>query len=541
MAEQEKQIRKKTGAPPKGSALWRWLGPAVLWALSSVGAGEIFYGPRVGARYGESFLWAILIVILFAWLISREIGRYTIISGKTIMEGYQDVPGPRHWADWLFFLTHMADITLFTAGQAALAGSLMALLFPGGRTLWTAILITISVCLIVFGGYQWVNKASAWLAGLLLVGGIVSLMRVFPPWSQIVSGLIPTFPKNFDLYFLLPWIGFLLVHGAPWFSYWVDREGFGRGKDQAQGAQNNQNKPPAQDKPSKDPSGISPAFTVPNTPDKADQLRGWVGVMSLMDGAGTILAGIFAIIFYILGAQLLGGKNVASGIGIGTQMAQQLQNVWGPLGLWLFAITAGISFWTTVLAAQDGATRMVTDLTQILTQKGEYAQNKNEKHPEEIDPEAVAQLAQKPAFAAYAEQVEPGVIAQGLARQDQPSRAEPDVKEDNQEKGGFWQNFLSSTQKLRYTYVIFLGGIFPILLLLFYNHPLQILSISGIIGAAITPVFTFLTLWLNRQRLPKGLQPNWLSFWGTVVAGLFFTTASILFFLNLFGITLGFL
>ncbi len=205
--------------------------------------------------------------------------------------------------------------------------------------------------------------------------------------------------------------------------------------------------------------------------------------MSRLEGSGTILAGLFAIIFYILGAQLLGNVQVAPGIGIGQQMANQFKSALGQIGLWVYVLTAAIAFWTTVLDGQDGATRMITDLTQILTKTGKF-------------------------------------------------------EEENGRSRGSIYHFLSDAKKLRAAYVIVLGAIGPIALLYFYNHPLQILSISGIIGAGITPIFTFLTLWLNKKYLPENLQPGWFSFWGTVVAGLFFTVTTLLYFLHLVGINL---
>ncbi len=459
-------------APPKGGSKLRWFGAAVLWALSSVGAGVIFYSPRVAARYGYSLLWAIVVVTFFTWLITREIGRYTVVTGKTIMDGYQHAPGPRNWPIWIFFLSHLVDISLFSAGQAALAANLATLLAPGGQLLWTAILVGLSAAIIVFGGFDLVNRTSSWVAAALLAAAVVMLVRVFPPWGKLLQGFIPQLPKQVDLYFLIPWIGFLLVHGAPWFSYWVDKQGFGSGQQKGQQKDNGAKR-----------GGSAQAAEQEQGQNKNRKLRGWVGLMSQTEGGGTILAGLFAIIFYILGAQLLGNTQVAPGIGIGRQMANQFQNSLGTLGLWVFALTAGIAFWTTVLDGQDGASRMITDLTQILTHTGEFAQGKERSR-------------------------------------------------------GFVFNYLSDTKKLKNTYVIVLGAIGPVALLYFYNHPLQILSISGIIGAGITPIFTFLTLWLNKKLLPEELQPSRLSFWGTILGGLFFSAMTLLYFLHLAGINL---
>ena len=506
--ENKKQVRLKAEDPPKGWSKLTWLGAGILWALSSVGAGVIFYGPRVAARYGYTLLWAIVVVIFFTWLIAREIGRYTIVSGNTIMDGYQHVPGPRNWPIWIFFFSHLIDIPLFVAGQAALAGSLAVLLAPAGQFLWTAVLIVIAGTTIVLGGFKLVNNVSSWLAAGLLVAALIMLARVFPSWGKLLQGFIPQLPKKVDLYFLIPWIGFLLIHGAPWFSYWVDRQGFGRGKPKSQGKNAGQGDSSQGDSRDWEQGGWSPKR-------RAEKLRGWVSLMSQIEGAGTLLAGLFAIVFYILGAQLLGNVQVAPGIGIGQQMASQFKDAWGPLGLWVYVLTAGIAFWTTVLDGQDGASRMITDLTQILTNTGEFEKKDDpwyQRVPQvDATPKKGTQRILIPKTA---------VVRRGKIKH----------------SGGFVHNYLSDKKRLKNTYVIVLGTLAPIILLYFYNHPLQILSISGIIGAAITPIFTFLTLWLNRTRLPEALRPNWLSLVGTVAAGLFFTVIIVLYLLHLVGI-----
>ena len=507
------EVREKTSQPPQGASLFKSTGPAVMWALSSVGAGVIFYSPRVSARYGLTFLWAIFMVIIFTWFISREVGRYTTVTGKTLMAGFREVPGPRNWVVWIFFIAHMTVITLFVAGQAALAGSMAVLLAPGGRFIWTAGLILLSSGLILFGGYSIVNQASSWLAGILMVAALVMLVRVFPAWSKILNGLVPALPKNVDFFFLLPWIGFLLVHGVPWFSYWVDRQGYGkpRKSGQQQGGQGKGQRKGGGQKG----KGQS----------KQQQLKGWVRVMSLMDGLGTALAGLFALVFYILGAQLLGNQQVAEGLGIGKQMAQAFQSIWGTLGLWIFASTAGIAFWTTVLDGQDGATRMTADITQIFFQSGPYKQGD--------------QARQQTQSKGSQKDLPKGAVVY------RPPGTEGVMQKLTGATNASWRaafsRSLDDTKQIQFAYLIVLGTIAPIVLLAFYSQPLQVLSIAGVIGAGVIPFVAFPILWLNKTRLPKDLQPSAFSFWATFISGLFFTAVIVLYLLHLFGISLPFL
>jgi Mn2+/Fe2+ NRAMP family transporter len=86
--------------PPRGRGRLAWLGPAFLWMLSAVGSGELLFTPRVAALYGYALLWAMLAAVALKWFVNREVGRYTVCTGETIVEGFARVPGPRNWAVW---------------------------------------------------------------------------------------------------------------------------------------------------------------------------------------------------------------------------------------------------------------------------------------------------------------------------------------------------------------------------------------------------------------------------------------------------------
>src|ERR1044072_2927642 len=96
-------------SPPIG---WKqkikWLGPGITWmAAGAGGAGAVLFPPRVGSLYGYTCLCALLIAILLKWSINREIGRYAVCTGHSLLTGYQTLPGPRNWAVWLIVVPQL--------------------------------------------------------------------------------------------------------------------------------------------------------------------------------------------------------------------------------------------------------------------------------------------------------------------------------------------------------------------------------------------------------------------------------------------------
>ncbi len=95
--------------PPK--TFWgvvRHLGPGLIIAGSIVGSGELIATTKSGAQAGFSLLWLILLGCIIKVFVQVELGRYTLVNGKTTMQGLVEVPGPRigkgNWLVWAWFL-----------------------------------------------------------------------------------------------------------------------------------------------------------------------------------------------------------------------------------------------------------------------------------------------------------------------------------------------------------------------------------------------------------------------------------------------------
>src|SRR5262245_41746694 len=89
-------------APPAalGAALKR-IGPGMVLAASIVGSGELIATTTLGAEVGYLALWIIVASCAIKPVVQGELGRYTIATGKTGLEGFNRVPGPRLGVSWM--------------------------------------------------------------------------------------------------------------------------------------------------------------------------------------------------------------------------------------------------------------------------------------------------------------------------------------------------------------------------------------------------------------------------------------------------------
>lgn len=115
------EVAQLTEKPPTTMiGILQRLGPGLIVAGSIVGSGELIATTRTGAEAGFSLLWLILIGCVIKVFVQVEFGRYSIVNGKSTMDGLDEVPGPRirgrgNWIVWYWF-------AMFLASMAQLGG-----------------------------------------------------------------------------------------------------------------------------------------------------------------------------------------------------------------------------------------------------------------------------------------------------------------------------------------------------------------------------------------------------------------------------------
>jgi hypothetical protein len=191
---------------------WRdWkalIGPGILLAGSSVGAGEWLFGPAVSAQFGGTFLWLATISIVTQVFYNLEVMRYTLYCGEPIFAGFfRLAPGPKLWT-FVYLLLCVSHIWPFMASNAAvpLAAAILGHL-PGNNLIHIAgyvlsesrlvkllgyVIFLLAFVPLIFGGkiYNVIERMMA--AKLVIVLGFlvsVSLLLIAPrnAW-EVLSG-----------------------------------------------------------------------------------------------------------------------------------------------------------------------------------------------------------------------------------------------------------------------------------------------------------------------------------------------------------------
>ncbi|WP_373547474.1 Nramp family divalent metal transporter [Chamaesiphon sp.] len=438
--------------PPQGAEQFKWLGPSFIWMLSAAGSGELLFTPRIAALYGYSLLWALVAAVVLKWFINREVGRFTVCTGATILQGFKQLPGPKNWAVWIILVPQLAVAISTVAGLAGAAATALILVTGGTVQLWTVIIILVTAAIVLLGQYDVVEKLSSFIGIARTLAIVAAAIFVFPNVRDLAAGLLPQIPQDVQYQEILPWLGFMLAGaaGMMWYSYWVDARGYG-----------------ATSLKQEQPLEVKQLDS-----EQQQRLQGWIQLMTFSNTLAVVGALLAALAFLILGKELLRPQGlIPQENQVAETLGSLLGNIWGPFGFWFMIAIVFITFCSTTLSVQDGFGRMFADGTKILLQ--------------------------------------------GFGVQHST-----------------WTN----EKFLRKFYIVVLLAVLPIAVYLLLGQPVSLLQTAGAIEAAHIPIVAGLTLFLNRRMLPRQLRPSGFTFWGTVLAGVFFAVFAVIYLLQLVGV-----
>jgi manganese transport protein len=325
----------------------RRIGPGMILAASIIGSGELIATTTLGAEEGFKALWIIILSCLIKPVVQAELGRHSIATGETGLEGLNHVPGPRFKVNWIVW--GWALMVLFTMLQiGAMFGGVaqvMNLLFPAiSVTLWVFLFLALTLALLLGGAYARIEKLAMIKVGLFtLLTLLAAIILIRTPqsfsWKEFASGLQFQLPGQ-GLSTAVAVFGITGVGASELFMYpyWCVEKGYAR-------------------------------FTGKRDDSEGWHRRavGWIRVMHVDIIASMIVYTIATLAFYLLGAGILHkmGKVPAA-----KDMIPVLSNIYtetlGPWSLWLFYLGAIVTLYGTIFASTAANARAYADVCRLM-------------------------------------------------------------------------------------------------------------------------------------------------------------------------------
>ncbi len=303
------------------------IGPGVAVAATGVGAGDMIAAAVAGAKYGTVILWAAVLGALIKFILNEGIARWQLATGQTLLEGWIDKLGGRVS---VFFAVYLILWSFIVAGALIVACGLAAhALIPQLSVSWWGIVHSIAAALLVYmGRYALFERLMKLFVAMMFSVVIICALMVIPDWATLLSSLfLPSFPVGSGK-FLLGVIGgvggsLTLLN----YSYWI-REKNWYGKD----------------------------FKRHTNIDL---------------GAAYGLISLFGIALMVISAGV--HPEVITDSEMVLAVANQLGEVIGPLGKWIFLIGFWGAVFSSMLGVWQGVPYIFTDFMLIQKQKDDLS------------------------------------------------------------------------------------------------------------------------------------------------------------------------
>lgn len=375
--------------PTTLGGILKQLGPGLIIAGSIVGSGELIATTAVGAEAGFVLMWLIIIGCLIKVFVQIEFGKYTIINGKTTLDGMNEVPGPRPGVNWVcwFWLIFIVVALAQVGGLIGGVGQAMSIQFPlteQGEALnafhnehiqaqladpnhtpaeqapkaidakvWAGIITFGSIFILVVGRYRLIQNVSTALVAAFTFITIANLVMLQsqPDWAvsmdELLSGMSFAIPPGDGLAVALAAFGIIGVGATELiqYPYWCLEKGYAKWagpRDQSE--------------------------------DWERRARGWLRVLKWDAWASMVVYTFATIAFYLLGAAILGRSGLnPKGDHLVRMLGEMYVPVFGDWAQAVFLFGAFAVLYSTFFVATASHARVLADALRVfgLTGGGE--------------------------------------------------------------------------------------------------------------------------------------------------------------------------
>ena len=380
-------------APTSFLGIMKELGPGLIVAGSIVGSGELIATTLTGAEAGFWLMWLIIIGCVIKVFAQLEIGRYTISTGRSALEGLSQLPGFKvgglHWAVWLWFIMFVAIIGQY-GGVAGAIGQSASIGIPiteagkafneaadtnirqqiaqvtGGQAeaepvplpenghdvyYWTLLIAVITSIILYRGRYGLIEKTVMVMVGSFTLLSIVNigLLQLNSAWAVNIADLkqglsfqLP--PKQEGLFPIATALATFGIIGMAageliYYPYWCLEKGYAK--------------------------FIGPPE---DTSEWEQRAKGWIRVMRWDAWCSMVVYTLSTIVFYLLGATVLNRAGLhPAGSELIRTLSAMYEPVFGEMAVALFLFGAFAVLYSTFFVGIASNTLVLSDAIEIFS------------------------------------------------------------------------------------------------------------------------------------------------------------------------------
>ncbi|PSK98420.1 Mn2+/Fe2+ NRAMP family transporter [Murinocardiopsis flavida] len=341
-------------APTTFAGRLRYLGPGLVLSAAVVGSGELIVTTSLGARAGFVLLWLVIISTAVKVWVQMELARWTILTGKTALQGYSQV-GPRigrvGWINWLWIGMDFAKM-LQRGGIIGGTAAALSILWPiygeplgfPSLAVWTGIIVVTTILLLQSSRYSVVERLAAASVGVFTFSTVglalgLPLTEFGYGAADLGTGLSFAIPAG-TIGIAVAMFGMTGVGADEMttYTYWCIEKGYARWTGPDDGSE-----------------------------ERARRAEGWLRVMRLDVMVSWLVCTLCTLAFYVIGASVLHPQNlVPEGNAMISTLARMYSDTMGPWGLYVFLAGAVAVLWSTNIGSTASVPRLWTNTLGLL-------------------------------------------------------------------------------------------------------------------------------------------------------------------------------
>ncbi len=199
------------------------LGPGLLYAGAAVGVSHLVQSTRAGAMFNYDLVWVLILANILKYPFFEYGTRYAVATGKSLVEGYQEIG---KWAVLLFTLLTVVSMFIIQAAVTVVTVGLLANIsgWTINITALSAIILGFSLIVLLVGKYSALDKLIKFVIVVLAVSTLVAVFAALGIEKEITPESLSqfTWTRGADILFLISFIGWMPapIDVSVWSSLW---------------------------------------------------------------------------------------------------------------------------------------------------------------------------------------------------------------------------------------------------------------------------------------------------------------------------------
>lgn len=167
------------------------LGPGLVHLLGSINPNDLVFNSLIGATYGYSLLWVLVVAYGLNFFVAEAAARYVLVTGESIVEGFGRIGRPivLALAAAVFIRRHLNNMFL-----ALLLGTAAHVLLPlpmrGSAVVWSIVSCAAALLLMLRRGYAGVEYFSKRALAVFSLSLLALVVLSRPGITDMLGGLL---------------------------------------------------------------------------------------------------------------------------------------------------------------------------------------------------------------------------------------------------------------------------------------------------------------------------------------------------------------